>query len=46
MKYVCPATTVGVMREPWYVLGSLVAHPVVSSLHAISGPLVQMPLRR
>src|SRR5213594_3111951 len=45
MKYVCPAVTVGVMREARFRPVAL-AH--ASSLHpaATSGPLAQTPLRR
>src|SRR5204862_6700164 len=45
MKYVCPAVTVGVMREARFKPVAL-AH--ASSLHpaATSGPLEQTPLRR
>src|SRR5437899_7477269 len=45
MKYVCPAVTVGVMREARFKPVAL-AH--ASSLHpaATSGPLAQTPLRR
>ena len=45
MKYVLPATTVGVMTEPWP--GPLaVAEPGVSSLHATSVPAAQFLSRR
>src|SRR5437762_65249 len=45
MKYVCPAVTVGVMRE---ARSRPLALAHASSLHpaAISGPLAQTPLRR
>src|SRR5947207_468500 len=45
MKYVCPAVTVGVMRE---ARTRPLASAHASSLHpaAISGPLAQTPLRR
>src|SRR5438046_2411483 len=45
MKYVCPAVTVGVMRE---ARSSPLALTHASSLHpaAISGPLAQTPLRK
>jgi hypothetical protein len=45
MKYVCPATTFTVSRDAWWSFGSLVKQPVASSLHATSGPFVQLPLR-
>src|SRR5207249_2721502 len=45
MKYVCPAVTVGVMRE---ARSRPLALAHASSLHpaAISGPLAQTPLRK
>src|SRR5207302_1306359 len=45
MKYVCPAVTVGVIREARF---SPLALAHASSLHpaATSGPLAQTPLRR
>src|SRR5439155_25716380 len=45
MKYVCPAVTVGVMRE---ARSRPLALTHASSLHpaAISGPLTQTPLRK
>jgi hypothetical protein len=46
-KYVCPAVTAGVIREPCTgLLGSPVVHPLVSSLHATSVPVPHVALRR
>ena len=49
MKYVCPAVTVGVTRDPWWLLFaeqvSPVPQPLVSSLHATCVPPPQVPLR-
>jgi hypothetical protein len=44
MKYGVPACTVGVRREPW-AGPDAVAHPVVSSFQASSGPLPHTPWR-
>lgn len=47
MKYVCPAVTVGVSRDPCEGLfASPVVHPLVSSLHANSVPVPHAPPRR
>jgi hypothetical protein len=44
MKYVWPAVTVVVTREPWWSFGSIVVQPAVSSLQETCVPL-QLPER-
>src|SRR5262249_48000580 len=48
MKYVCPAVTVAVKRDPrrGSVPSPLMPHPFVSSLQPTSAPFAQVPCRR